>query len=1002
MQANPFVASLLVDARILLMVGGLGLTLHAGAARADQGPAPLTVAAAPASLADYTVTNWSEEQGPFPFGIYAMAQDREGYLWLGVRTGLVRFDGSDFVPWKGRKTLPNDRVAAILSARDGSLWVGFGTIGGVARIADGSAVEYTVKDGLAGGDVNAIVEDVRGTIWVASHGGLSRFDGRRWSTAGADEGLPTSPVLRVWCDSGGRFWVVTATGLYRRHADAMPFTLIEPGRDGELAEDLAGAVWITDPDEAFRDVGRTSAKAPRPAFGSATGRALLVDRNGALWVGTRGAGLLRVYGDSRGVDPARVEQLSRRQGLLSDEVRALVQDHHGSIWIGSRRGLTRLSASSLRTVRNGDGSDAFVSAVATTRDGAVWTATATGLRRGVGAVEHTFTERDGLPSRVVTALHEDRQGTLWVATTLGVARRQGARFVAVSISGDTPWPEYQIRSITTEVNGDVWLCDQQRGVFRWRDGVTTALGDVIGSRKAYLVYADRVGRVWIGYWDGGLAVYDHGRVSTYGVEQGLPRASVNAIFEDRTGSLWVGTDRDLGRVEGARVRTFTGNGFPASVVTSMLQDEAGDYWVGLGASLLRVDPHEFDLAASDARHQLRYRLYDAEDGLPGTLGRPGIPNAARASDGTLLFVTSVGLVAVDPHRLLDRPAPVLIRVDGVSADGRDIDMRAGEAAIPSPTSRLAIRYSLLNLTGGRSRFRHRLDGFDRDWQEAGDRREVSYTNLPPGEYRFHVASRHEDVWIEARAPLLVTIPPAFYQTRTFAFTLASSLGLVGWFGWRRRVRQIQREFDLVLAERSRLGREIHDTLLQSLVAVALEFDDISEQLGPTKAALKDQVVRIRTRVEQYILEARQSIANLRSPMLEQSDLGTALQRAGEGATASHGIRFDFSLVGMPRRLESTLEEQLLRIGQEAVSNAVQHGDAHAIYMELCFEPRSVRLRISDDGCGFDPDQPPRDDAHWGIAGMRERAARVGAQLRLVSHPGAGTTVEALVSQASRG
>ncbi len=249
----------------------------------------------------------------------------------------------------------------------------------------------------------------------------------------------------------------------------------------------------------------------------------------------------------------------------------------------------------------------------------------------------------------------------------------------------------------------------------------------------------------------------------------------------------------------------------------------------------------------------------------------------------------------------------------------------------------------------------------------------------------------------------MTILPAFYQTTTFAVVTGASLALLLWLGWRRRVRQIQREFNLVLAERSRVGREIHDTLLQSLVAVALEFDDISEQLEPDKAGLKAQVINIRTRVEQYILEARQSISNLRSPMLEQSDLSTALKQSGESATATHGIRFEFALHGMPRRLDETLEEQLLRIGQEAVSNAVRHGSASTIHMELSFDHAAVRLRVSDDGCGFDPDRPA-DGArvHWGIAGMRERAERVGAQLRLMSQPGAGTTVEALVPLISEG
>ena len=305
----------------------------------------------------------------------------------------------------------------------------------------------------------------------------------------------------------------------------------------------------------------------------------------------------------------------------------------------------------------------------------MWTATATGLTRALGTVERTFTERDGLPGRIATALHEDKQGTLWAATTLGVARLVGQRFVPLAMPAGTAWSEYQIRSITSESNGALWLCEQERGLFRWKDGVVESLGGLVGQRKAYVVYADRADRVWIGFWEGGLAVYDRGRVSTYAAEHGLPQGSVNAIFEDRSGGLWVETDHDLGRVDGQRIRTFGSNGFPQSPIVSMIEDTAGDFWIGLGPSLMKIDPREFQLAAADPHHQLRYRLYGAEDGLPGTLGRPGMPSSARTAGGQLLFVTSVGLAVVDPHRLRDRPPPTLIRVNSVSADGHSVEPR---------------------------------------------------------------------------------------------------------------------------------------------------------------------------------------------------------------------------------------------------------------------------------------------------------------------------------------
>ena len=226
---------------ILRLVAAVALALALGSGVSGAAATDVTAdsANAPTSLADYTLTNWSEEQGPFPFGIYAIAQDLEGYLWLGARTGLVRFDGTEFVVWRGQQALPDDRIAAILAARDGSLWVGFGTVGGVAQIVGGTARRFTAKDGLGEGDVNAIDQDPGGTIWVATHGGLAGFDGQRWRPVGEDEGLPRGPVLGLWRDARSRLWAATTTGLYRRAAEPGPFSLVEGRSDSDVAEDRA-------------------------------------------------------------------------------------------------------------------------------------------------------------------------------------------------------------------------------------------------------------------------------------------------------------------------------------------------------------------------------------------------------------------------------------------------------------------------------------------------------------------------------------------------------------------------------------------------------------------------------------------------------------------------------------------------------------------------------------------------------------------------------------------
>jgi signal transduction histidine kinase len=278
-------------------------------------------------------------------------------------------------------------------------------------------------------------------------------------------------------------------------------------------------------------------------------------------------------------------------------------------------------------------------------------------------------------------------------------------------------------------------------------------------------------------------------------------------------------------------------------------------------------------------------------------------------------------------------------------------------------------------------------------KDAGERRPASDTDLLPGDDRFHVVSTNtEGDWNEAGDVSDVPIRPAVYQTRAFKAAVGAAALLAAWGARQLRSRRVQRQFQLVLAERLRIGREIHDTLLQSLVGVALEFDDISEQLDPSATALREQVQRIRAQVEHCIRETRSSIWDLRSPTFETDDLPAALQRVGEAAVSGSSMCLEFVVSGTPRRAEVGVGQQLLRIAQEALSNAVRHSNASKVSVHLAYEADSVRLRVSDDGRGFDPSRTMPDDVHWGVTGMHERAEQIGAELRLITSPGGGTQV----------
>ena len=940
-------------------------------------------------LADYALTNWAEEDGPFPFGVLAIAQDRDGYLWLGARTGLIRFDGSRFELWQESEPLPAERLSSIISASDGSLWLGFGTVGAVTHLQNRHLVTYGSQDGLAGGPVGVLYEDDDGSIWVGSYNGLSHYRDGVWTRVGKDAGLPPEAVFGVLRDSRGALWVATSAGVFVRHRGEAMFAQHSPGLTRSFAEDRSGTIWITDPVVGFRALNATakSRRVNHVSSQESTGTELLLDRSGALWVSTRGAGIMRVQEDGR------IERLTRLDGLISDDVREIFEDRDGNFWVASRRGLTRLTERSVRTAQWDSGRDPFVYAVTTTRDGSIWTGTAEGLTRLKDDTEKTYGVEHGLPGRIVTALHEDRAGTLWAATTRGVARLNGDRFVPLPI-GDLTLQS--VRSMTSDRRGGLWLCDQDKGVFLWRDKVLTKLNRELGDRKPYFVYADSRDQIWVGFWDTGVAVMARDGVRFYSTADGVPPGGVGVIHEDRSGKIWVGTERGLGQFDGRRFRMFAASGLPEAGYVSVIEDDQGFLWLATGVGLIRISPREFDIAAADPQHRIQYTVYGRDDGLNGLAGRPGMPNSARANDGGLWFVTSVGLAVVQPARLRETPAPGPVRIEAFAANGQPFDI-SGDLSLPPRTSRIEIDYSILSLAGpAKSRFRYRLDGFDAAWKDAGERRQAVYTNLPPGTYTFRVTSNHDSVNGGTSAALTFGIAPAFYQRRLFYAMTAGSLVVGLWVSWRLHLRHVRQQFNLVLAERVRVGREIHDTLLQSLVGVALEFDDISEQLEPHAAALKQQVSDIRDRVEHYIREARQSIWNLRSPTLEATDLATAVRQFGEIATMHHGIEFRFVTTGPARRLDEDLEEQLLRIGQEAITNAVRHGQPGTIRVELRYSADTVMLNVNDDGHGFDVGAVDARETgeHWGVATMRERAKQIGARFSVQSRPGVGTTVEA--------
>jgi signal transduction histidine kinase/ligand-binding sensor domain-containing protein len=956
-------------------------------------PAPSAAADNPSS--GYALTVWTADAGLPPGEILVSTQDLEGTLWLGTTMGIVRFDGSRFAPWgsRGEAPLPGRGVQALVGARDGSVWLGFNDTGGVVRIRDGRPLTFENDPAAPTGNVVTLLADRQGAIWAGARDGLFRYGEGRWTKAAAGDGYKGGTVYSLYEDSAGRLWVGAADGVYRR--DDSTFVLVDAASNNaqSLAEDDAGDLWVTDTYRVVRRLSPGSRPAPTPGIRlPASGWRLLRDRRGQIWVAALGGGLLRVSAPHQ--PDASVERFAYEHRVAGSP-RSLFEDRDGNIWVGMRGGgLLRLSESSIVTdVPLAGLTNDGVRAAAVTPDGSVWLATGHSLNRFQG-------ERSSMYDLSQTmVLHTDHAGTLWAATALGLGRIVDGRFVTVSTSPKVRWG--RVLAVATETSGRIWLCTSQQGPLALDgDALSSFEGatDVAG-RPCGAAYVDRQGRVWIGFTGGGVAMYEGGVFTRFGAAQGLAGGRVAAIMQDRAGAVWISTSEGVSRFQNGQFVSITAAHGPfADLVPALVEDDEGYLWVGVnaGAAVLRFHPREVDKVAANRTYNIEYALYDGSDGMQGELQWISGLVGVRAGDGRLWFATGLGAAVIDPRNLPRTRRPPPPRVTLVTADGERLVAQPG-ITLRANTSQLRIEYGTVSLSSAsKLRFRYMLDPADgAGWVHAGTAREVTYVHPPSGSLRFRVSATSDGLWTEAGV-LEFSIAPPFYRTTWFISFVALSVVLSVALAWWLRLRTLRSQYALVFAERARVSREIHDTLLQSLGAIGVELETIASQLDQSQETARDALRRLRRQVGHSLREARESIWELRHRALETRGLVESLQQLAENTTDSKGVHTEVTVRGRERRCTSEVDMQLFRIAQEAVNNAIRHGRATRIDIALSYEPERVSLTVADDGCGFVAEQHEaahEEGEHLGLLSMRERATRIRGRLGIDSGPGRGTTIE---------
>jgi ligand-binding sensor domain-containing protein/signal transduction histidine kinase len=946
----------------------------------------------------YVQDVWQTDAGLPQNYVVGIVQSRDGYIWLATQEGLARFDGIKFNVFDKRNTsqIKDNNIQALFEDREGNLW--FGTEGGgVNRFSGGRFFNYTTSDGLAGNIIDAIYQDAEGAIWIGTVNGLSRFKDDTFLNFTTRDGLASDVVLAICEDGNGDLWVGTENGLNRLTNGHFSTYTTRQGLANNLIRsiyrDHSGGLWVGTRDGLNKlENDRFITYSTKQNLANNSILSICEDGNGNLWIGTDGGGLSRLR-------DGIFTTYSKDDGLSDNSVASIYEDREGNLWIGTYGGgLNRLKSGRFETyTAQYDLSDDMARAIFEDAEGTIWIATRNGLNRLKDGKFTVYKVSQGLAGDSVLSLHGDTKGNLWIGTRSGLSQFRNGKFTNYTtkqgLSDDT------ILSITDSDDNGLWVGTSQ-GLNLLQNGRFSSFGikEGLTNDGVWSLWKDRKGALWIGTDGGGLNRFENGKFQAYTTKNGLANDVVLSIYGDQQGALWIGTSGGLSRLKNDRFTTYTINdGLYDDVVFQILEDDIGYLWMSCNKGVFRVLKAELDDFAEGRIKSIASMSFGTSDGMKSRECNGGFqPAGWKSRDGRLWFPTVKGVAVVAPDRIRENEylAPVVIEqvlVDYVLvAPGQQNTFAAGK-------DRFEFHFTGLSYVASEKvQFKYKLEGFDADWINAGTKRDASYTNIPPGHYTFRViASNNDLVWNPNGASFQFYLKPHFYQTYWFYALCAVFAALIGWTLYRLRVRQIQSEFSAVLAERTRLARDIHDTLTQGFVGISLQLEAVSTKLQGSSAGVQQHLALAQKMVESCLTEARRSVWDLRRRATDTGDLASSLSDVVQTMTSGTSVTGEVKISGKPDRLPELVESNLLRIAQEAVTNALKHSNASKILVEVAFEDSLVRLRIVDDGDGFDVNVPLSSTiSHFGLVGMRERADQIGFELVINTAPGHGTEITA--------
>ncbi len=934
------------------------------------------------AVSQYLREGWGAEKG-FPGGpVYAIAQTPDGYLWMGTEKGLVRFDGWSFQLFQPASppALPDGPVRGLLVDAEGNLWI---------TLRNPSLVRYragTFENALTTlaqpeHGITAMTRDGNGAALFSTLGnGTLKYQDGKFVTLAPRSELPNFLVIALAETPDGGIWLGTRdAGLFRLTGGQIS-AIVQKLPDRKincLLPDGQQGLWVGTDNGVVRWNGTAfSAAGVPPALARTQALTMLRDRDGNVWIGTAAQGLLRL--NANGI-----------AALASNRpVTALFEDREGNLWVGSAEGLERVRDSAFVSYEVEKSGALYVD-----EESRAWFAPATGGLRWLDGAGRT--QRIAAFDNDVVYSIAGGDGELWLGRQRGGLTRLRNQGEAISYTQAEGLAQNSVYAVYRTRDGSVWAGTLSGGVSRFSNGkfTTYTSADGLASNAVTALLESADGTIWFGT-PNGLSALSQGRWQTYRVADGLPADAVNCLWEDAAGVLWIGTAEGLAYLKDGRIHRITdAPAYLREPLFGLAGDRHGALWLAMASQVLRVSR---DKLLNGALNETDVRAFGRADGLLSVEGVKRHRSVVTDARGRVWFALQHGLSVVDPARLTSASAPALAHIESLTADGQSLE-RNTRIQISSARQRLTFSFTGLSLAQPQQvRVRYKLDGFDADWSAPQAAREAAYTNLNPGAYRFRViASNADGLWNGAEATLAFQIEPQFWQRWWFRLLplLAGALLMLALYRW--RLRQITRQMNLRveerLAERTRIAQELHDTLLQGFLSASMQLHVAAEQV-PEDAPAKPRLNRVLQLMSQVIEEGRNAIRGLRAAdgdLLEQ-----AFARLPQELALREPIRFRVVVAGQPRSLPPLLRDEAFRIGREALVNAFRHAQAQSIEVELEYAAQHLRILVRDDGCGIDPLVLRSGRAeHWGLAGMRERAERIGARLTVRSREATGTEVE---------